>query len=1044
MKRNNKVIALTTLLFSALALTLLPNKPNSNIEVHADGEWTTISTKAIASDDFFLYDGSGSYFYFALSPNDYGEMEADEYTYVGSTPYYNTSDYNFLSYIQYSDDNKTYHPFGDLCHSNNANYFFKNGKFRINLRHNASTAEEDGTHEYIRVLEGCELPSYDYCKNGGTKKKYVQQETVIAKLNKYNKYTAGGIATYTEFVPKKKATFREVYPLWNNISSDNTPGYNHLILAFGEHGVDYLASNHNAEATNRAKSTFDIGNKLTINGLPIYKINEKFPSTKVGYDHGFEYFYVCYPVEVLQLNPNNTVPTLHIEDEAEFMDVLLPEITLKLIGGLWYYTNEDDVVLNDALDIDEYLFPTIVFPHYFLVNEPHPLLINLPANGAKLNFNITVGDLSETTAADIVNFDGQYGTRLSVFPKTGNVALYNTANNELLQVFYGFKFVDNTTYSFQLDITATANKLSVKFAINHAKVIDCEISEDRAAVTSMWVVDTAGVFTMDYFQEVNVYKPSIVYGGSVSYDFIEGDPIYNFNNVVDANDLYDDSVGVANITYVYEEGAVTNGRYNAGNWKLSIVLTVDGYDPIIKEIAINVHGTTSAARIFYHYSEVDDPLEERAIVGFKLVPPRNPDTYRKDGFDYVFDGWYFEGAKWDFENDLVKGDMDLYPRFVKMDVTHYIVTVKFEGIEKADTTYSLSPNSYLPFDVFDMDGATFKVYLGDNEISSLKVENDITITVKYTVHYTYVEPKEATCTENGNVGYWYSPVYANYYFADSEGRELIPNAIIPKLNHDIVHLDAKDSSCHEVGNVDCYYCNNCHKHFTDAEGEHELENWSIAKKPHVLTHHPRVEATCLENGNVEYWTCANEPGTYYGDEECTIILENVAIVAIGHDYRAPTYRWTETPNGYECTASITCVHCNDEITETKVATKVVVRASTCSEEGKTSFSVRFDDPRFNAQTKMVTTEKAPHNYVKVDGISPTKTSDGVKEHYECSECHKCFVKKGDTYKEVQYTELVYKYVSAGCGGNIATTSLISFILAGSFALLVLLKRKEEK
>ena len=530
-------------------------------------------------------------------------------------------------------------------------------------------------------------------------------------------------------------------------------------------------------------------------------------------------------------------------------------------------------------------------------------------------------------------------------------------------------------------------------------------------------------------------------GASSSYDFIEGDPVYNFVGVINAFDLYDESVTFANLTFTYDDGAVTDGRYNAGTWSLLIELAVDGYETASKVITINVHGKVSTAKIYYGDA---DPIE--VPIGSKLVPPPNPNTYREGDYDYVFDGWYFEGAKWDFENDVVQGDMHLVARF-KPTAPHYIVTVTFEGIERGQATYSLTLGSSLPFDLFELDGATYEVYRDGSKITSLVVNGDIQITVKYTVIYTYIEAKEPTCTEDGNIGYWYSPVYGNYYFADPEGRELIRDVFIPKLNHDIVHLDYKDSSCSELGNIACYYCKNCHKHFSDENAENELNDWSIAKKPHVLTHHNAVEATCETDGSLEHWTCANEPGVYYGDEACTFTLESIVVYAFGHDYRAPTYTWKEVNGGYECTATITCTHCHDEISETQVATKVIVRDSTCSREGQISYSVRFNDERFNAQNKLVNLEKAPHTFVHVDEIVATESMDGIKEHYECSECHKCFVKDGEDMKEVQYTDLFYKYKapsSSGCGGSIATPSLVILASAGALTLLIVLRRKEER
>ena len=1034
MKRSSKLTIISAFFLSAFALGSLPNCVKAT-PVKADGDWEIVDTRVLPTTCLAMYDASDAYIYFKLSTNDYDSL-GSQYSYVGNISYYNASEYNFLSYIQISNDNENYIPFSTIYHTSNINYFFKDGTFRFALRRDVNTIREDGSYQYIKVLEGCEFPSYSYCSTGTGKKKYVQSETTIATMTKYADGGSHGIATYGEYTPKPMMTYTGIAYGWNNAHYNGTPlGYNQLILSFGEHNVDFLSNDHTANATNRATSAYDIGCRLTINGLPIYKIHDKFSYTHVGYDHGYAYFYIVYPEEVLLMNKNNLVPTLHIEGGTEFIDVLLPEVTLKFIGGGWIASNSGEYRIEDPLDFDENLLVSL--PHTF-GTAAHPIFSRLPTAGSKLAFTINTGDIDLSVSSNAFNIDGLYGCTLCVFPSMGAILLLDKDNgNATAQEFYGFMFAQNADYTFEIEVTCGA-QTTVKFAINHFLVINHTFNANKATSPDIWVIDTSGALTLDYYKELNEYQPVISYGGSSTYDFMEGDPVYNFAGVVDAFDLYDDNVSYANLEFEYEDGAVTNNRYNAGTWTLTIKLSIEGYKTATKVVTIIVHGKVSIAKVYYDDSE---PIE--VPIGSKLTPPPNPNTYREGDYDYVFDGWYLDGAKWDFDNDIVQGDMHLYSKYKKVS-PHYIVTVKFEGIERSPITYSLTRGSTLPFDLFELEGATFEVYANETKITSLVVQDDVTITVKYTVVYTYVEAKEPTCTEDGNIAYWYSAVYGNYYFADPYGRELIKEVKIPKLNHDIIHLNYKDSSCHEVGNVDCYYCNNCHKHFTDEGGQNELEDWAIAKKPHVLTHHDAKDATCEEDGYVEHWTCANEPGTYYGDEECTIILDSIVISAFGHDYRAPKYEWVETANGYECKATITCTHCNDEHTETKVANKVIVREATCEREGQVSYSVSFEDPRFNAQTKIVTTNKAEHAYVFVEKVEATKEMDGIKEHYECSNCHRCFIKNGDEYQEVEYAKLFYKYKSSGCGGNIAAPSLLLFASAGALAVLLMLKRKEDR
>ena len=1031
MKRKNKLIAITTLFLSVFTLGSLYNKNANAMEAKADDEWQTIDTKALPTSCTFMFDATDAYLFFKLSTNDYGTMTND-HLYVGNAPYFNINDYNFLTYIQISTDNVTYLPFSTIAHPNNVDYFFKDGTFRLGIRRNVDTIRGDCTYQYIKVLSGCEFPSYNYCVNGGTKIKYVEKDDSLSKLSGVREYASAAVVTYTEFIPKPKMTFTGIAPGWNNRDGGD---YKYLILSFGEHGVDYLSNDHNPNATNRAKSTYDIGQKLTINGLPIYKVNEKFPTTKVGYDHGYAYFYVCYPKEVLLMTKNYLVPTLHIEDGAEFIDVALPEVTLKFVAGVWIVSNSESYKIEEPNNIDDYLGPNVEFPHT-IGTTAHPLFVGLPNDGIKLAFTINTGDIDLTTN-NALNLNGFYKSLIAFYPGYGLIQVIDTGHdNALVQELYGLVIAPNTDYLFEIEYSVNETMVNVKIAFNHFVVINASYNKSQATSSDVWAIETSGCLCIDYYKELEQYHPIINYGGISHYDFMEGDPVYNFLGIITAIDLYDDSINSSNISYEYEDGAVTDGKYNAGTWTLTITLQANGYDTYTKIITINVHGKTSTAKIYYDDAE---PIE--VPVGSKLVPPQTPATYREGEYDYVFDGWYFEGAKWDFENDVVQGDMHLYSRFVPTPL-HYKVTVRFEGLDKPEETYSVLAGTMLSFDIFELDGATFTVYKDGMTITSLEVQADVEITVVYAIYYMYMDAKEPTCTEDGNVGYWYSPVYPGYYFADPEGREQIPDAIIPKFNHHIIHLDYQDSSCHELGHVECYYCENCHKHFTDENGENELIDWAITKKPHVLTHHDALDPTCENDGYVEHWTCANEPGVYYGDAECTVTLENIIINATGHEYLAPTYTWTEVDGGYECRASIKCEHCDKEIFEVKKADEVVVRVASCSREGQISYSVRFDDLRFNAQNKIIATAKTPHNYVHIEQIDATKESEGVKEHYECSECHKCFVKNGDNYQEVQYLDLLYKFKASGCGGSMATPSLVVLASAGALTLLLTLRRKE--
>ena len=251
MKRKSKIFALFALFLSIFALVSLTNVKTGSIKsAKAESEWTTTNVKITPYYSLVMSDESDGFLYFKFSSNDYDTMDGTHL--IGSSaPNYNVSDYNLLTHIEISNDDITYSPVSSFYYANR-DYFFKDGTFRIGLKRDATSIQnfKNGALCYVRVLAGCEFPSFDYCKNGGTKKKYVQESTVIGFANVGdggNHYSC----FYNEVIitPKTPVTFSGISPYWNNVHSGSELGYNQLILAYGTNGVDFLADDHVANST---------------------------------------------------------------------------------------------------------------------------------------------------------------------------------------------------------------------------------------------------------------------------------------------------------------------------------------------------------------------------------------------------------------------------------------------------------------------------------------------------------------------------------------------------------------------------------------------------------------------------------------------------------------------------------------------------------------------------------------------------------------------------------------------------------------------------
>lgn len=347
MKKSKILIALSTLgmLFgvgSVAARGAVESKATT---------FATTNAKILATSS--AYDGpyADAYIYFSLSVNDYATAAGHDY--AGLMTYFNIADYNFKSNILFSDDNENYIPYSSIAVD--VDYFVNNGTFRVRLSTTPSLWQ-NANYTYVKVLAGCEFPSFNYCKNGTNPLKYIQQETTISRIvQKNDSSLASGIQSYTEYVEHQGKTITGIAPGWNNDYFPSAPGYRNTILCFGTFKVDYFSNNLLNEATNRAASSFDIGKNLKINGVPIYKIREQYPLTSVDYAHGYNYFHLQYP-DICTMHTNEIlVPTIEVSEKTDFVDAAVEPFTIQLIVGRWSIGEKPTMKLANPINIKSYM-----------------------------------------------------------------------------------------------------------------------------------------------------------------------------------------------------------------------------------------------------------------------------------------------------------------------------------------------------------------------------------------------------------------------------------------------------------------------------------------------------------------------------------------------------------------------------------------------------------------------------------------------------------------------------------------------------------------
>ena len=123
-------------------------------------------------------------------------------------------------------------------------------------------------------------------------------------------------------------------------------------------------------------------------------------------------------------------------------------------------------------------------------------------------------------------------------------------------------------------------------------------------------------------------------------------------------------------------------------------------------------------------------------------------------------------------------------------------------------------------------------------------------------------------------------------------------------SHDMEHYSAVEATCTESGNIEYWYCEGCGKYFSDAEGNYEVTDITVAAKGHIWGEwEVTKQATCEETGS-QTRTCSvcNETET-----------EEIPLAEHSYGEWQVTEKATCTEDGEQ---KRTCKVCGHEETET--------------------------------------------------------------------------------------------------------------------------------
>lgn len=189
-----------------------------------------------------------------------------------------------------------------------------------------------------------------------------------------------------------------------------------------------------------------------------------------------------------------------------------------------------------------------------------------------------------------------------------------------------------------------------------------------------------------------------------------------------------------------------------------------------------------------------------------------------------------------------------------------------------------------------------KQYYELNEEISVDSYRNISVNVFWNDDITYAyycdghnfsecPEKKATCLETGYEKYYKcSECGGCFKNEDGTGFKLLQDLATPKLEHNIIHVDAKTPSCTECGQKEHYTCTLCKTKYSDEQGQSEIDeiNLLVNKLGHSPIKVAAKEATYTQGGSIAYCECSRCK-KLFSDESCKkeIKLSDTKTKAIG-------------------------------------------------------------------------------------------------------------------------------------------------------------------
>ena len=294
---------------------------------------------------------------------------------------------------------------------------------------------------------------------------------------------------------------------------------------------------------------------------------------------------------------------------------------------------------------------------------------------------------------------------------------------------------------------------------------------------------------------------------------------------------------------------------------------------------------------------------------------------------------------------IESGDIDTLSRL--LDAGNLFARVYVTGDADAFATW-IRENI---FTITDKMGATNVTGLNSSRLGReflLQVDGDYT----HVHDLTHVDAVASTCHEEGNVEYWSCSKCGKLYADAAATRQLtsVSTAIDPN-NHDgnTELRNASVATCEKTGYTGDTYCLGCNA---------KLTTGTIIPKAHSMTHVDAVPGTCKDNGTKEHWHCS-KCNKDFAEKTGDTVLTDLSTP------KDPTNHagGTEVRNASE---------------------------ATCVKPGYTGDTYCLG---CNAKLTSGTETHKDHSTTYVAAVPATCKDTGTKEHWHCASCNKNFADK---------------------------------------------------